>query len=401
MAPNWTRALPVVAIGLALAAAGMWALWPQPVPVDVHVVTRGPMEVTVEDEGISRVRNVYTISAPLLGKVRRSQLRTGDAVIRDETIVARIEPVDPSLLDFRSLQVQEAAVEAARAAVELAAAQMRQARAQLEFARAELQRSQTLLARQAVTERAHQQALLAVDTAEAALASTSATLDLRRHEFDQAQALRLQPGEDAPGRTPCCIEIRAPESGRVLRLAVESAQVVQPGQLLLEIGDTDDLEIAVDLVSRDALRVAEGGNARIENWGGEGALAARVARIEPSGFTKVSALGIEEQRVKVVLDLLEPRDRFRRLGHGFRVIVRISVWHGEDVVSIPLGALFRHRDRWATYVVEQGRAKLHPVEIGERNLREAQVLSGLGAGQQIVLHPSDRLADGARITVRR
>ncbi|MFN7320776.1 MAG: secretion protein HlyD, partial [Methylobacterium sp.] len=145
MAPNWTRALPVVAIGLALAAAGMWALWPQPVPVDVHVVTRGPMEVTVEDEGISRVRNVYTISAPLLGKVRRSQLRTGDAVIRDETIVARIEPVDPSLLDFRSLQVQEAAVEAARAAVELAAAQMRQARAQLEFARAELQRSQTLL----------------------------------------------------------------------------------------------------------------------------------------------------------------------------------------------------------------------------------------------------------------
>lgn len=400
MAPNWTRTLPIGVIGMALAAAGIWALWPQPVPVDVHVISRGPMEVTVEDEGISRVRNVYTVSAPLLGKLRRSRLRVGDAVIREQTIVASLEPVDPSLLDLRSLQVQDAAIEAARAAVELADAQMRQAKSQLEFARSELQRSESLIARQAVTERAYQQARLTVDTAEAALASAAATLDLRRHEFEQAQALRLQPGESALRRNPCCIELRAPESGRVLRLGIESEQVVQPGQLLLEIGNTEDLEIAVDLVSRDALRVVEGGSARIENWGGNGPLAARVARIEPSGFTKVSALGIEEQRVKVVLDLLEPRDRFQRLGHGFRVIVRISVWRGEDVIAIPIGGLFRHGNRWATYVVEQGHARLRVLEIGERNLREAQILSGLVPGEQIVLHPSDRLADGARIDLR-
>jgi HlyD family secretion protein len=292
MGGNWAQRLPLAAIVLAVIAAGVWALWPQPVPVDVAVVARGPMEVTVEDEGVTRVRDVYTISSPLLGKLQRPRLRVGDAVALGRTVVASIEPVDPSFLDLRSLQVQESAIEAARAAVDLADAQTRQARAQADFARSELQRTRTLLARQATTERALDQAQLNLATAEAALASAVANLDLRRHEFEQAEALRLQPGEGAPRRTQCCVEVRAPASGRVLRLAVESAQVVQPGQALLEIGDTDDIEIAVDLVSRDAVRVAQGASARIENWGGDGALRAHVVRVDPSGFTKVSALGI-------------------------------------------------------------------------------------------------------------
>ncbi|MBN8534395.1 MAG: HlyD family efflux transporter periplasmic adaptor subunit [Rhizobiales bacterium] len=400
MMMSWVRKIPLAAIVLALIAAGIWALWPQPVPVDVVAVTRGSMEVTVEDEGVSRVRDVYTVSSPLLGKLQRPRLRVGDPVVQGRTIVATIEPVDPSFLDLRSLQVQEAAAAAARAAVELAEAQTRQARAQADFARSELQRARTLLARQAATERSLDQAQLNLATAEATVASALANLDLRRHEYEQAEAQRIQPGESVPRRAQCCVEVRAPASGRLLRLAVESAQVVQQGQTLLEIGDTDDIEIVVDLVSRDAVRVVHAAEARIENWGGDGALRARVARIDPSGFTKVSALGIEEQRVRVVLDIEEPRERHRRLGHGFRVIVRIAVWRAEDVVSIPLGALFRQGESWATYIVEKDRAVLRPLRIGERNLREAQVISGVNPGERIVLHPSDRLTDGTKVRVR-
>lgn len=395
-----TRHLPLAVILTGLGAAALWALWPSPIPVDAAPVSRGPMEVTLEDEGISRIRDVYTVSAPLVGKVKRARLRVGDPVARAETIVASIEPVEPAFLDLRSLQISDAAVEAARAAVDLAEAQLRQARAQAEFSRTELQRTRQLAARQATTERALDQAQLNLATAEATQASASASLDLRRHELEQAQAQRIQPGDQAGRRSACCIDIRAPADGRVLRLAVESEQVVQPGQPLLDIGNPGELEIAVDMVSRHAVRVPMNAQARIENWGGEGALQARVTRIDPTALTKVSALGIEEQRVKIVLELAEPRERFIRLGHGFRVIVRVVVWRGEDVLTVPLGALFRHGDNWAVYALENGRAVRRIVQIGERSLREAQILSGLAANDRIVLHPSDRLSDGARISVR-
>jgi HlyD family secretion protein len=400
MGSNWTRALPLASIILALVGAVGWALWPQPIPVDVGMVVRGPMEVTVEDEGIARVRELYTVSSPVLGKLRRPHIKVGDGAVKDRTVVALIEPVDPSFLDLRSQQVQDAVIEAARAAVDLADAQLRQAKAQAEFARTELERTRTLMARQTTSERSLDQARLNLATAEAAVASAAANLDLRRHEFEQAEASRIQPGASPLRRAPCCVEIAAPASGRVLRILVESEQVVQSGQPLLEIGDTQDLEIAVDLVSRDAVRVVQGAAARLENWGGEGALQARVARIEPLGFTKISALGIEEQRVRVILDLTESRERYGRLGHGFRVIARVSVWRAEDIVRIPLGALFRQGENWATYVVTEGRATLRLLGIGERNLREAQIVSGLSPGEKIVLHPSDRLFDGARVTAR-
>lgn len=393
------RILLVSIVATGLGALG-WVLWPRPVPVDVAAIGRGALEVTVEDEGVTRIRDVYTISAPTSGKMLRAPHKVGDAVIEGKTLVAVFEPSDPAFLDIRTRRVNEAAVEAANAAVRLAEAQVKQAQSQLDFAQAELRRASELAARQAVPERTLERARLDVATGEASVATSVATLEMRRRELESAQARLIQPGDRVIEAEGCCIQVRAPISGRVLKIVAESEQVVQAGAPLLELGDSGDLEIAIDLLSRDAVKVAPGAHARIESWGGQTMLNARVRHVEPTGFTKVSALGIEEQRVKAVLDFTDPPDTWRRLGHGYRVVGRITVWRGEELTLVPLGALFRRGDSWAVFVLEDGRARLRLVEIGERNLHAARVLKGLREDEQVVLHPSDRVQEGTRIAPR-
>ena len=385
---------------LVIAGAAAWALWPRPVLVDVAIVARGPLEVTVEDEGVTRIREVYTVSAPTSGKMLRMPREVGDELVAEQTVVAVIEPTDPAFLDIRTQRVNEAAVDAAMAAVDLADAQVKQARSQLDFAQGDLRRANQLAQRQAISERTLDKAKLDVTSAEAGLASAVANLEVRRRELASARARLIQPGEAPPNHAACCIQLRAPVSGRVLKVVVESEQVVQPGAPLIEIGDPADLEVVVDLLSRDAVRVEPGAPARIEAWGGEAALNARVKRIEPTGFTKVSALGIEEQRVKTVLDLTDPPELWKRLGHGYRIVARITVWRSEDLLLVPLGALFRQGDKWAVFVAEGGRARTRVVEIGERDRRGARVVSGLREGQQVILHPSDRLSDATSVARR-
>jgi HlyD family secretion protein len=209
----------------------------------------------------------------------------------------------------------------------------------------------------------------------------------------------IQPGEPVTRSASCCIEVRSPIDGRALKIVAESEQVVQAGAPLLELGNPRDLEIVVDFLSRDAVRIKPGAPARIESWGGDAILNATVKRIEPTGFTKVSALGIEEQRVKVILDFTGPSEAWQQLGHGYRIIARVVVWHGEGVL-VPLGALFRQDESWAVFVLADGRAQRRLVEIGERNLHAARVVGGLKIGEQVVLHPSDRVADGVRVEPR-
>jgi HlyD family secretion protein len=384
----------------AAAGAIIWALWPQPVLVDLAAVSRGPLEVTVEDEGVTRIREVYTVSAPAAGKLLRSPREVGDEVVANQTVVAVIEPTDPAFLDIRMQRVNEAAVEAASAAVDLAEAQVRQAKSQLEFAQGDLRRANQLAQRQTIAERTLDRARLEVATAEAGVASALATLEVRRRELASARAQLIQPGEGAPTKTTCCVQLRAPISGRVLRIAAESEQVVQPGAALIDIGDPGDLEVVVDLLSRDAVRVEPGAPARIESWGGDVAIAARVKRVEPTGFTKVSALGIEEQRVKTVLDFTDPPERWLRLGHGYRIVARITVWRGEDLLLVPLGALFRQGERWAVFVVDGGVARIRTLDIAEKDRRAARVIAGLREGDRVVLHPSDRLRDGIAVAPR-
>lgn len=395
----WRRFLTLLLVA-GIAGLTAWALWPRPVAVDVATISRQPMTVTVEDEGKTRIRNVYTVSSPITGKVLRSPRTVGDTVKAEETLVALIEPSEPTFLDARSQRVAEAAVTAADAARQLAAAQVRQAQANLAFARSDLIRARQLAERQTISARALEKARLDVETSEATLASARATLAVREGELESAKANLIQPGDRKATSGACCIQVSAPVDGRVLAINVESEQVVTAGTQLLEIGDPRDLEIVVDLLSRDAVRVKVGARAIIDGWGGDGRIEARVKRIDPAAFTKVSALGIEEQRVTTVLDITSPPDMWQSLGHSYRVVVHITVWDDPEALTVPLAALFRDGADWAVFRIEDGVAKLRHVTIGERNLSIAQVLSGVSAGDRVIVHPSDQVADGTRIEPR-
>lgn len=396
---TWKRIIVAAVVLLAVAAAA-WALRPQPVPVDIAVIGSRPLKVTVEDEATTRIRDIYSVSAPVGGKTQRSPRRVGDSVKAGETILAVIEPGDPGFLDIRTQRVSEAQIEASRAAINLAEAQVQQAQAQLDFAQSDLGRAMELARRETISQRALDQARFEVATAESGLASAEATLEVRRRELASAEAGLIQPGSPITENATCCINVMAPIDGQVLRVLVESAQVVQAGAPLIEIGDPGDLEIVVDLLSRDAVRVEPGAEAWITGWGGGEEFAARVVRVEPSGFTKVSALGIEEQRVRTILEFTESSEALTRLGHNYRVIVQIAVWQADDIVTVPLGALFRDRDSWAAFVVENGSAAVRKVSIGERTMREAEVRDGLLVGDRVILHPSDRVLDGVNVMAR-
>jgi HlyD family secretion protein len=402
MSPSWRRRLITAVVGALFAASLVYAFWPQPVAVDLGAVTRGPLRVTVDDEGRTRVREVYVVSAPLAGRVLRIDSHVGDPVTAGDTVLATIEPNDPTFLDRRSQTEAEAAVKAAEAAKTLAAAELMRTRAELEYANAELKRARTLATRGNISQSSLDRAELEHKTRRAGVASAEAALKVRTFELETARARLIVPGGDRVGRESpaCCVQVRAPESGRVLRVLHESAGVVLAGTPLLEIGDPRDLEIVVDLLSTDAVKIAEGAQVIVEDWGGGAILAGRVRRVEPYGFTKVSALGIEEQRVNVIIDFADPPEKWRPLGHGYRVETRIVVWHGADVLGLPLSALFRDGDAWAVFVSADGIARLRRVAIGHRNSRRAEAVDGIQEGERVVLHPSDRVEDGTRIVPR-
>ncbi len=381
-----------------IAAAFIWAMWPKPVQVEVARVTRGPLQVTVDEEGKTRIKDVYTVSAPITGKLLRVSLDPGDSVRKDETFVAIIEPTVPPFLDVRTLRELEAHVAAARAAVALAEAEIRQAQSELEFAEAELERARALSRTKTIAERTLEKARLDADTRQAALARANSNLEVRKRELESAQARLIAPEEGLKGEVPegCCVRVRAPVSGRILRLIQESEKVVAAGTPLVEIGDAANLELVVELLSADAVKVAEGALASIEGWGGS-PVTAKVTRIEPAGFTKISALGIEEQRVRVILDIAGDGKVPERLGHDFRVFVRITVYQSADALRVPISSLFRKGEQWAVFAVEGSRARSAAVEIGHRNTAFAEVLSGMPQGAVVILHPSDRIADGVRV----
>jgi HlyD family secretion protein len=402
------RAAWIVALLLILAGV-VWFAWPRPIPVDLATVTAAPMEVTIDDEAKTRVRHVYTVSAPISGKVLRISnpteahdisLHVGDKVVADETIVAIMQPTSPSFLDIRSREELQAAVAAADAAVKLAEAEVRRIEAALAFSRQELQRAQSLAATNTISAKALDSAQLELATNEAALASTKAQLDIRRSEYALANARLIGPSDnDTLGSAGCCIQIRAPATGRVLRVLQESEAVVAAGTPLVEIGDALDLEIVADLLSTDAVQIKAGAQVRIDGWGGA-PLQGAVTRVEPEGFVKVSALGIEEQRVRTIIDFVDPPEAWSALGNDFRVIVHVSLWSSDGALLVPVAALFRQGEEWAVFAVRDGRARTTVVTIDHRNERMAEVVSGLSPGDRVILHPSDRIEDGVAVSER-
>lgn len=378
---------------LALLAGLAWAFWPRPLPVETAVIGKRDILVTVEEEGKSRIREIFTVSAPIGGQTLRIDRHAGDQVVKDKTVLAEIRPAAPGLLDARLKRVAEAAAASAEAGVGLAQAEVRQAEARLAFLKTELSRAERLAAKGTISDSARDKARLEAETAEAVLESAQSALAVRKRELERAEAALIETGT-AEG--PCCTEIKAPITGQILRVLAESEQVVQAGTPLMEIGDPADLEITADILSRDAVEIVPGAAAEIVNWGGA-PLAARVRRVEPSAVTKVSALGIEEQRVPVILDLANPHEA-RQLGDGFRVVVRIAVWEGKDKLAAPIAALFRQGSAWAVYKVMDGKAVLQIISPGRRNDDVVEVTAGLTAGDVVILHPSDQLANGVRVT---
>lgn len=393
-----------IIIAIVAAVLGTVALLfrPQPVPVDFVEVTRGQMSVTIDEEAKTRVKEAYVVSAPLAGRLRRIEQHAGDPVIAGRTVLAVIEPGDPVFLDARTLAQAQAEAKAAEAARDLARTEVVRARAELDFAQSDFKRAEALAVHDTVSRRALDTAALSLKTREAALATAQAALRVREHELETARARLIGPGDgNGNGRTgrQCCIEVRAPVDGRILRLLQESEAIIAAGAPLVEIGDPGQLEIVAELLSADAVRVREGAPVIIDGWGG-GILRGTVQRVEPYGFTKVSALGIEEQRVVAVIDFIEPIERLRSLGHGYRLEVHIVVWESDGVVKLPVGAAFRQGQDWAVFVEQGGRAKLRRIKVGQGNGVEFEVTSGVEPGARVILHPSERVLDGIRVVAR-
>ena len=395
------RITAAAALGV-LALVALWFARPQPIAVDLATVMKGPMEVTIDDEARTRVQHVYTVSAPIAGTVLRISppRHVGDQVTADETVVAVMQPTIPSFHDARTHDELQAALAAAEAAVKLAEAELSRIEAALAFSRTELHRALALARTRAIAPKILDKAKFDVETNDAALASAKAQLEVRRNERASVAARLWEPsGTAMPSDPACCIQLKAPVTGRILKIIQESEGVVQAGTPLVEIGDPRDLEIVADLLSTDAVRTKPGALVRIDGWGGPSILG-RVARVEPAGFLKVSALGIEEQRVSTIIDLVEPPEAWSQLGHDYRVIVHVTTWRTDDAVTVPVAALFRQADDWKVFTVKNGRAHVTTVKIGQRNNRIAEVQSGLSVGDRVVMHASDRVKEGIAVLER-
>jgi HlyD family secretion protein len=387
---------------LVVAAALYMAFKPKPVAVDLATIEVGPMTVEVGDEGRTRIREIYEVSTPVAGRVLRLESSVGDLVRKNKTVLAVVQPGDPAFLDRRNRTQALSAAKAARAALKLGEAELARTKAEYDFAGNELKRAESLAAKRNLSAQKLDRARLDYVTAGAAMATAEATMEVRRYELEQAQAALIAPsgaGTTLP-EGECCVEIKAPVNGQVLRILQESETIVQAGTPLVELGNASDLEVVVDLLSTDAVKVKPGASAQIVDWGGEANLNGTVRLVEPYGFAKVSALGIEEQRVNVIIAFAPDQKAALPLGHGFRVNARITVWQEDRVVKAPLAALFRHQNKWAVFKDKAGVATLSYLELGKRNREVSQVLKGLSPGERVILHPGDRIDDGVELLDR-
>ncbi|MCB2113512.1 MAG: HlyD family efflux transporter periplasmic adaptor subunit [Parvularculaceae bacterium] len=393
----------VIAAGcIVIAAFLLFTLWPRATLVDIGAATRGPMMVTIDEEAKTRVRERYVVSAPINGQLLRVGIDPGAEVVKDETIVAEMTPVLPAALDIRTKEQAQAAVEAARAGLSLARAEASRARADADFAADELARARELFKGEALAKRGLDRAEIAHRSAIAALEAAKSAVTMRAAELERAQAV-LKPSTAAAngaaqGRDHYDdIEIKSPVSGHVLRVFQESEAVLSAGSPILEVGDPHaDLEVVAELLSSDAVKVSPADRVIIDKWGGVGNIEGIVNRIEPLGFTKVSALGVEEQRVNTIIDFAGRNDD-ERLGDGYRVEVRIVIWEDANALRVPASALFRVDGDWAVYRVEGGRARRTIIAVGRNNGVDAQVLDGLEEGDRIILFPGAGVGEGTRV----
>lgn len=389
----------------ALVAAGLVAaFWPQPVLVDMGEVRRGTMMQTVDEEARTRVRDPYVVSTPIAGHLLRVDLQPGDQVTKGETIVARMLPTNPAALDIRTREQAKAAIAASEAALRVAEADLNKAMADRDLARTDLNRARTLFQQENVSQATLDRAVSKMRASDAVVDTARAAISMRIADLNNSRANLISfdtAGQNRGAVVTEAIDLPSPITGVVLQVIQQSETILPAGAPVLEVGDTDtDLEVVVELLSTDAVKVNTGDRVLITNWGGSGDLNGEIERIDPWGFTKYSALGVEEQRVNAVIQFTDPPESRASLGHGFRVETRIVVWEVAETVIAPSSALFRDNGNWAVFVVQDDVTALRVVEIGENNGIDAQVLTGLESGETVVLYPSAGLMAGAKVAPR-
>lgn len=390
----WRRAILWLLAAAALALIVV-NLLPKPVQVEVTYPVRAPLSVSVFEEGETRVRQRYVISPPVAGFLERVALRAGDPIVAGQTVLATIRPETPTLLDPRARAQAEARVQAASAAAQLRQAELERARALLDLAEKEAARFQGLRDPRAVARTELETALSQAQVRAREVTAAEFALRVANFEVEQAKSALLQADATNPSQQPP-ITLVAPVTGFVLQVFEENARPVTPGQPVMEVGDPRDIEAEIELLSSDTVAVEPGAPVSIENWGGPEPLRARVTQVERGGFTKVSALGVEEQRVKVRAEFLNLPDN-HPLGDRFRLEARITTWQQPDVLQIPTGALFRRGNQWMVFTIKEGRASPTPVTLGHQNPTAAQLTTTLATSTPIILFPPDDLTDGARV----
>ena len=416
----------------ALIVAGLgYAFMPRPVEVDLVKVDRGNVQVTVDEDGKTRIREKYVVSAPLNGRILRIGLDPGDEVEAGKTLLTMIEPRDPELLDARAVAQAEARVKAAEATLKQIEPKFAETSAAQELAETNAARMRKAFQGKGISEAELDEAEYNLRQKGEALRSMKMSEEIARFELEQAQAalLRSRPQTDqpAPIRPASALlndlgdpprgngepasagvndsnawnfPVYSPINGRVLRVMQESSSVVTPGTPLVEVGDSTDLEVEIDVLSRDAAQIHPGDLVLLEHWGGGPPLKGRVRVVEPSGFTKISTLGVEEQRVWVIVDLVQPPEERPTLGDGFRVEARVVIDEAQNALRVPTSALFRAGEEHAVFSVKEGVVHKQPVKVGRQNGLEAEILTGLAEGDQIVLHPSDQIDEGVKVKQR-
>ncbi|MBE0413996.1 HlyD family efflux transporter periplasmic adaptor subunit [Yoonia sp.] len=395
------RTLVLIGLGTAMMAGLIFvAFRPDPVPVDVHVVTRGPMQITINADGVTRIRDIYDVASPITGMALRMPVAVGDRVVAGETLVASVMPATPGLLDSRSMLQAEASVQEAEAALHVAETDLDKARDDQTLAQTQYERATTLVERGVASFTRLEDAAQRLAVANASVQAAQARIDMAQSTLVRMRTLVQDPGTFAGTQQTCCMQIMAPADGVVLSVTSPSERPVTTGAPLLRIGDPANLEIVADLLSSDAVRVAPGAVARVERWGGDGLLHATLTRIAPAAQTKVSALGIAEQRVDAYFDITSPPQDRLTLGDGFGVFLRIVEWEEKDALQVPLSAVFKRADAWTVFLAIDNVVTERTITLGRRNSQFAQVLDGLVAGDAVVVHPNDALTAGQRIVLR-
>jgi HlyD family secretion protein len=399
MPPPWKKWIGPIGIGAVMIGAILYTFVPGPVPVEVTAAADGPLQVTVDEDGKTRVIDRFVVSAPVAGYARRIEMDVGDPIKRNQPLVV-VEPLRSQVLDPRSRAEAESRVSAAKAALNAAQENERAAATEAEHAAADLERLTPLFESGFASKELFEKAESDARRTAATHRSAQFAVEVARHELETARTALRYSGAGRSEMLPDQVTVRAPVDGRVLKIQHKSEGVVAAGEALIEVGNPRSLEVEVDVLSADAVRIKPGARVLFERWGGGEPLEGRVRVIEPVGFTKISALGVEEQRVWVISDFVSPPEQWERLGDGYRVEAHFIIWEGDHVLQVPTSTLFRHGDGWAVFVLDGRRARLRPVEIGHRSGLTAEVLSGLKADEKVITHPSDAIGDGVRVRVR-